>query len=126
MTFFPNGNNAYRVNMDGQQDLGAELTRSEFVTKRQILEKLAKRKEFLECGPMDRNFCVELNPDVIVISDDNSSLFEAQNSRASAWLRGRCGMAADSHNGRERIRVHPCKSSKIVAELKAAGFAVVT
>lgn len=94
--------------------------------KRQILEKLAKRKEFLECGPTDGNFCAELNPDVIVISDDQSWLFEAQNSRASSWLLRRCGMAADGHDSRERIRVHPCESPKIVAELKAAGFAVVT
>jgi hypothetical protein len=92
--------------------------------KHQILEKLAKRKEFLECGLMGGNFCAELNPDVIVISDDQSWLFEAQNSRASSWLHRHCGMVAEGHNDRERIRVHPCESPKIVAELKAAGFAV--
>jgi len=94
-------------------------------TKRQILEKLGKRKEFLERGPVGGDVCAELNPDVIVISDDQSWLFEAQNSRASAWLHRRCGTGTDGPDSRERMRVHPCESPKIVAELKAAGFAVV-
>jgi len=110
----------------GPSPVHIEESKSDSEIRRQILGKLAKRKEFMECRPMGANFCAELNPDVIVISDDQSLLFESQNSRASAWLRGRCGMMADSHNGRERIRVHPCKSSKIVAELKAAGFAVAS
>jgi hypothetical protein len=94
--------------------------------KGQILERLAKRKEFLQSGVTDGDFCAELNPDVIVISDDQSWLFEAQNSRALAWLHRRFGMPADGHDSRERIRVHPCESPKIVAELKAAGFSVVS
>jgi hypothetical protein len=110
----------------GLSPVSVKESKSDSEIRRQILGKLAERKEFSEGGAVTGNFCAELNPDVIVISDDQSLLFESQNSRASAWLRGRCGVAADSHNGRERIRVHPCKSSKIVAELKAAGFAVAS
>lgn len=95
--------------------------------KQQIYEKV--RRRMAEFGRQKREtvaFCPGLNPDVIVISDDQSLLFEPQNSRASAWLYARCGGAAESDNVRERIRAHPCETPKIVAELKAAGFAVVT
>ena len=65
--------------------------------------------------------CIELNPDVIVISDDQSFIFEPQNELALRLLSKCCGVKAQI---RERIRVHPCKSRRIIAELKAAGAAI--
>lgn len=69
-------------------------------------------------------FCPELNPDVIVISDDQSLLFEPQNQRALELLTVRCGLALDNFKLPERIRVHPLRSRKIIDELKAAGVTV--
>lgn len=98
--------------------------RTELEIKQQIYEKTRRRMAEFARQKQAKALCHELNPDVIVISDDQSWLFEAQNSRASSWLNKRCGIAADDHDSRERIRVHPCESPKIIAELKAAGFEV--
>jgi hypothetical protein len=65
-----------------------------------------------------------LNPDVIVISDDQSLLFEAQNQRATELLILRCGLAVDCFKLPERIRVHPLRSRKIIDELRTAGLNV--
>ena len=67
--------------------------------------------------------CAELNPDVIVISDDQSMLFEPQNLHVTEWLRRQFGM--ENLGIRDRIRVHPAQSQRMAVELKAAGFEVV-
>jgi hypothetical protein len=90
-------------------------------TKRQIFEKVSKRMDELatHLSPV----CAELNPDVIVISDDQSFLFEPQNLRVTEWLHLHFGL--DNLRVRERIRVHPVQAEIITSELKAAGFEVI-
>ncbi|HXT10733.1 MAG TPA: hypothetical protein VN873_04155 [Candidatus Angelobacter sp.] len=63
--------------------------------------------------------------DIIVISADQSLLFEAQNTHASEALLRRCGLNAEGFAARDRIRVHPCQSAKIIADLEAAGLKIV-
>jgi hypothetical protein len=92
--------------------------------KRQIFEKFLNRLNQwgsdLNGGSL--NFCPELNPDVIVISSDQTLMLEPQNLRASQWLLRRFRFS--SEEARERICVHPVQSQGIVDELRAAGFAV--
>lgn len=104
---------------------GTQTETDEFLaeTRQQIFEKFHRRMLQMAAAA-NLEFCPELNADVIVISHDQSWLFEAQNARAAAWLHRRCGTGAGGHDSRERIRVHPCVSPNIVAELKAAGFEV--
>jgi hypothetical protein len=111
---------------DGQQALDVACPQMESVSKRQILEKLSRRMKEIEKGEAAADdSCPELNPDIIVISADHSLLFEPQNLRASELLRMRCGLSIESVHGRDRIRVHPCKGQKIIADLRAAGLKVV-
>lgn len=103
------------------QDSGGDSAQSEFVRKQQILEKLRKRLGKAREMPM----CSELNPDVIVIPADQSFLFEPQNPRASELLRRCCAVDAEDIQVRERVRVHPCQSRKIIDNLRTAGLHVV-
>jgi hypothetical protein len=125
LTFSANKTTGYHVNMDGQQDLGAELTQSESLTKQQLYEKVRKRMaELASQTDNAASFCPELNPDVIVISDDQSLLFEPQNQRALEVLAVRCGLAMGFFKLTERIRVHPLRSRKIIDDLTRAGLHV--
>lgn len=67
-----------------------------------------------------------MKPDVIVKTSDETMLFQPQNRLASEWLHRRCGLAADKISGDTKIQVHPSRRKRIVEELKAAGFEVVT
>lgn len=96
---------------------------SESEIKRRIFERFLKRmKELQNNEPADALFCPELNPDVIVISEDRSFLFEPQNLRTTEWLHQHLGM--EKLRVRDRIRVHPSQCEKMIGELKAAGFEV--
>lgn len=91
--------------------------------KRKIFEKVSKRiNELGYDGSPNLSCCAELNPDVIVISGEQTFLFEPQNAQAGEWLRQRFAMEAV--RVRDRIRVHPSRLQKITGELKAAGFVV--
>ena len=93
--------------------------------KRQIFEKLRKRMAELANKQNEAaGFCPELNPDVIVISDDQSFLFEPQNQRALELLTLRCGLLLDGLKLPDRIRVHPLRSPTIIDELRIAGLNV--
>jgi hypothetical protein len=98
-------------------------SQTEAVIRRKILEKFLSRLKELSVN-RDTDCCPELNPDIIVISNDQTVVFEAQNERASALLRQKCGWETETIRQRERICVHPCQSQRIIDELKAAGFAV--
>jgi hypothetical protein len=125
LTLFQNMNTPCRVkDADIGQNLDTSFPQSDSVTKRQILEKLFKRMNELENGGVPEA-CSELNPDVIVISADQSLLLEPQNQRASELLQRRCGLGMERVQVRERIRVHPFVSRRIIADLKAAGLKVV-
>lgn len=65
-----------------------------------------------------------MKPDVIVISRNQTVLFQPQNRSAAEWLHRRCGLATDSISGDTELRVHPRRCQSIVAEMKAAGFFV--
>jgi hypothetical protein len=95
---------------------------------RQIFEKFLNRVKKLSvdgiCG--DADSCPELNPDIIVISGDQTVVFEAQNERASALLRQRCGWDTETISVRERIHVHPSQSQKLVEALSVAGLKVAS
>ncbi|MGB7768394.1 MAG: hypothetical protein WBN22_06015 [Verrucomicrobiia bacterium] len=65
-----------------------------------------------------------MKPDVIVITSQETMLFQPQNRLASEWLHRRCGLAADNITGDTELRVHPRKCQSIIAELNAAGFIV--
>jgi hypothetical protein len=97
-------------------------------TRRQIFEKfLARmRNSGIDAGSSDAGSCPELNPDIIVISGDQTVVFEAQNERASALLRCKCGWDTETISQRERIHVHPSQSEKLVEALSAAGLKVAS
>lgn len=102
-----------------------ESSKSESEIKRLIYEKVRKRMaELVVQSREPRSLCPELNPDVIVISDDQSLLFEPQNQRALELLTMKCGLTVNHFKLPERIRVHPCKSAKIIADLTIAGLKV--
>jgi hypothetical protein len=94
------------------------------VKRQQVFEKVKKRFAELQMSSVGWDFCPELNPDIIVISTDQTMLFEPQNQRASEWLQRRCGTGIEDGDKRNSIRVHPSQAQRIVEELKAAGFAV--
>jgi len=97
--------------------------RFEVETKRRVFEKV--RKRMAELTNQTNNvacFCPELNPDVIVISSDQSFLLEPQNSRVVEWMRQHFGL--ENLRIRDRTRVHPSRSQIIIRQLKAAGFEV--
>jgi hypothetical protein len=101
-------------------ELGPEI-------KRQIFENFLERIKKLGIDGNRRSTgesCPELNPDVIVISSDQTVIFEAQNERASKLLRRRCGWDTETITLRERIRVHPSQSQKVIGALLAAGLKV--
>ena len=94
--------------------------------KRQIYEKVRKRMvELAHATEHKALSCPELNPDVIVISDDQSFLFEPQNQRALELLTMRCGLTVDCFQLPERIRVHPLRSREIIDALRTVGLHVV-
>jgi hypothetical protein len=107
------------------QDVQPVEAKTESEIKQEIYEKV--RKRFAELAP-DRqkgaSFHRELNPDVIVTSDDQSLLFEPQNSRAFELLSRRCGSGIETSAAKECIRVHPVGSRKIISDLTKAGLNV--
>jgi hypothetical protein len=66
-----------------------------------------------------------MKPDVIVIANQQTMLFQPQTRAASEWLHRRRGLIADHITGDTELRVHSRKCQSIIAELKAAGFAVI-
>jgi hypothetical protein len=72
--------------------------------------------------------CPEMNPDVIVISRNQTTVFESQNRQASNWLGRRfystSELTIENTGGHTEIQVHPQLREKLIAELKAAGFTV--
>lgn len=101
-------------------------SQSEPAAKQQIFEKLRKRMaEAALATAFETDRCPELNPDVIVISADQTLLFEPRNPKAIAWLEHRCGPSLEIDERYRAVRVHPCQKTKMVRELETAGFAVV-
>jgi len=95
------------------------------LTKEEILENVKRRiAEIRRADSFEWEFCPELNPDVIVIPTDQTVIFEAQNERASSLLRRKCGWNTETITRRERIRVHPAQSHRLIAALSAAGLKV--
>lgn len=88
--------------------------------KRRIFAKFAKRIE--ELRQDSQPICHELNPDVIVISGDQTVFFEAQNTRVAEWLRLRFGL--ENLSVRDRLSVNPGRNDVMAQQLKAAGFEV--
>jgi hypothetical protein len=114
-----------RPNVYGTVERLVELMEREFEIKRKIFEKVAPRMRALsEVVQADRSCCHELNPDVIVISGDQTMLFEPRNRRALEWLHQRYGMNPEGNTKHDAVRVHPSVSQKTIDELKAAGFKV--
>lgn len=97
-------------------------------TRQQIFEKflaeMRKSRVDVTPGPLDP--CPELNPDIIVISGDQTAIFEAQNERASALLRQKCGWDTETISMRERIHVHPSQSQKLIEVLSSSGLKVAS
>ena len=95
--------------------------------RNRILSKIAKRLGELGNGNSEPepDFYFEMKPDVIIIPDDQSLLFEAQNAHALEVLSRVCGMAPETMALYEPVRVHPCRSSQIIDKLKAAGASVI-
>ena len=109
---------------ESSQDLQRDGCPVDLEIKQKIFEKVTKRMNEL-CIQGSRGFavCLELNPDVIVISADQSFLFEPQNLQVTEWLHRHFGI--DNLRVRDRIRVHPSQRQRLTAELKAAGFEVI-
>jgi len=103
--------------------MGIRETLSESEKKRRIFEKFLRHMWELQNNDSSEGlFCAELNPDVIVISDDQSFLFEPQNLQMVEWLQQHFGI--ENLNVRDRIRVHPSQCRRIIKKLKMAGFEV--
>jgi hypothetical protein len=106
------------------QEIQPVETKPDSVTKRQIFGKV--RRKMIELGFEKSDSELSINqsesPDVIVISDDSSLLFEPQNLRVIEWLHRRFGV--NDLQVRDRLRAHPLQCQEIVGELKAAGFEV--
>lgn len=66
------------------------------------------------------------NPDVIVTRADQTTLFKAQNRRASEWLRKNYNLTTGRVKGDTEIQVHPTRCKRIIEELKSAGFVIQT
>jgi hypothetical protein len=66
----------------------------------------------------------DMTPDVLVIPKNGTLLFEPCSPQAGAWLRNRFRLTAEGTDGEAGILVHPNQQKQLVAELKAAGFAV--
>lgn len=92
-------------------------------TRQQIFRKFLAR---IKASEVEGDCCPELNPDIIVVSGDQTVIFEAQNERASAMLRRRCGWETETISVRERIHVHPSQSQKLIEALAAAGLRVAS
>jgi len=91
-----------------------------------IFEKLRVRMAAIQHLPPMPKLKTKTIPDVVVLVDDNAVLLEPQNWRATEWLYNRCNLSAEEAQVRERVRVHPLQWEKIVAELKSAGFEVLS
>jgi len=65
-----------------------------------------------------------MEPDVIVMYANQTTLFKAQNKQAADWLRRRCHLSVENITGDTEIRVHPNLIQRIIKELKAAAFEV--
>jgi hypothetical protein len=103
--------------------MGIRETLCESEIRRRIFEKFLRRmRESQNNESLEGLFCSELNPDVIVISDDQSFLFEPQNPRMADWLQQNFGI--QNLSVRDRVRVHPSQCRRIIKELKMAGFEV--
>jgi len=90
-----------------------------------IFARVAQRTSELGLESSGRaGFCPDLNPDVILLPDDQSLLFEVQNVWALELVASICGFASETMMVSERIRVHHCRSRQIVEQLKAAGAIV--
>lgn len=90
-----------------------------------IFKDVAQQMNELGSGsPKGQEFCPALPPDIIVISDDQSLLFEAQNAWALELLARICGFARETMTLSERVRVHHCRSRQIIDQLTAAGATV--
>jgi len=66
----------------------------------------------------------DMNPDVIVIPQNNTVLFEPRTPQAALWLRNRYRLTPETVENNTAIMVHPNQQKQLTAELKAAGFAV--
>ena len=94
-------------------------------TRQKILENVKRRiADMRRAEARQLEFCPELNPDVIVISGNQTMIFETQNERASALLRRKCGWDTETISRRERIRVHPAESSRLIMTLLSEGLNV--
>jgi hypothetical protein len=114
--------------IDVWREFSADEAKREAQIKRQIFEKLLKSVTNLnvDADSVEVDCCPELNPDVIVISNDQTMMFEAQNERASTLLRRKCGWETETISVRERIRVHPSQSGKLIEALLASGLRVAS
>lgn len=110
--------------------INANLSEADYsVIKKQLWEKFAGRLRAWQAsqygiGPSSPTVA-HMNPDVIVISRNNTLVYEPRTPAAVTWLRNRYGLAPEITEGGEvGILVHPQQQSQLTAELKAAGFAV--
>jgi hypothetical protein len=106
--------------------MNSTSSKPDSVTKQQLFEKVRQRMAELglDNSAAESPFHCETTPDVVVISGDQTLLFESQNLQVTHWLYRRYGFNAHDAEARDRIRVHPCEYHKIIDDLKAAGFKV--
>lgn len=111
---------------DGEERAPDALDAGMLAAKSRIFRKLAQQLGELgfESSDPEPVFYPELTPDIIVIHDDHSLLFEAQNINALELMAQVCGYDLDSMTLSEQIRVHPCRSPYIIEKLQAAGATV--
>lgn len=89
-----------------------------FTSRLQQWQESESREVFPPLNPED------MNPDVIVIPQNGTLLFEPRTPQATSWLRTRFRLAAEAADGDAGILVHPNQQKQLIAELQAAGFTV--
>ena len=107
-------------------NLESDQIEHEFVVKRQIWMKFERRmKAWLREQALNHSEeSLEMKPDVIVISRNETMLFEPQTTQAHEWLCGRCRLTSENPGGHTEFMVHPQVSQHLITELQAAGFTV--
>lgn len=103
----------------------AELARQQAEIGRQVFKKLCARLAELDLHPEPRPVHSKAVADVIVTPNGPDFFFEPQNWEATEWLYRRFGLTIRNAQVRDKIRVQAPERRGIIAELKAAGFAVL-
>ena len=113
----------------GHMSINVNLAETEhLLIKQHLWEKFADRlrewRDSQSATLASQSNPTDMNPDVIVIPQNNTLLFEPRTPQAALWLRNRYRLTPETVENNTGILVHPNQQKQLTEELKAAGFAV--